>query len=46
MTFIEACDLLTEILVGKKKPISRKKTGMRSLTNKTKSKRRYTRKKK
>ena len=46
MTFVEACELLTEILVGKKKPVSRKKVNRRPLTNKTNSKRRYTRKKK
>ena len=51
MTFKEACEFLTEILVGKKpktakrKPISRKKTGVKSVTN-SKTKRKYTRKKK
>tara|TARA_R100001509_G_scaffold151516_1_gene111012 strand:- start:975 stop:1115 length:141 start_codon:yes stop_codon:yes gene_type:complete len=44
MTFVEACELLTEILVGKKKPVSRKKTGVKSVTN-SKTRRRYQRRK-
>ena len=45
MTFQEACEFLTEILVGKKKPVSRKKKTVKPVTN-SKTKRKYTRKKK
>jgi hypothetical protein len=44
MTFVEACELLTEILVGKKKPVSRKKKAVKSVTN-SKTRRRYQRRK-
>lgn len=49
MTFVEACNLLTEILVGKKKEtlLQKKKRTRKIKPNlKTKSKRKYTRKKK
>ena len=45
MTFKEVCDFLTEIIVGKKKPVSRKKKTVKPVTN-SKTKRKYTRKKK
>ena len=39
MTFLEACELLTEILVGKKTKKKNRKTGRRT---ETKTRRRYT----
>ena len=42
MTFLEACELLTEILVGKKTKKKNRKTGRRA---ETKTRRRYTRRK-
>jgi len=47
MTFLEACDLLTEILVGKKKEtLLQKKKRTRKIKPNLKPKRKYTRKKK
>jgi len=44
MTFVEACELLTEILVGKKPKTAQRKP--RKTTKRKTTKRKYTRKKK
>jgi|TARA_B100000073_G_scaffold14645_1_gene11963 hypothetical protein len=47
MTFVEACELLTEILVGKKKEtLLEKKKRTKKIKPNLKPKRKYTRKKK
>tara|TARA_R100001509_G_scaffold132287_2_gene85723 strand:- start:21 stop:164 length:144 start_codon:yes stop_codon:yes gene_type:complete len=47
MTFVEACELLTEILVGKKREtLLEAKKRTRKIKPNLKSKRKYTRKKK